>query len=185
MTVRWFKWVLKVCPKFKFSCSHFSEVNDLLDEHWAKNVQREYFQLQSIRLQWQSFAIKNLVYLVWPWYSTWAIQKWKSSTRKRAYWAYVLFVLLRAHWAHGLYDDIVLLLKFETRCSSSASKQAIRQSAKQWSCTAAAALQIQRWAPTVLFLFLDFFWRSGLLEYWIQSYVLGIALAVLQRLGCP
>ena len=27
--------------------------------------------------------------------------------------------------------------------------------------------------PTVLFFFRDFFWRSGLLEYWIRSYVRG------------
>ena len=53
-----------------------------------------------------------------------------------------------------VYDGIVLILNLETHCSSS------------------AALQIQWWVPTVLFFFWDFFWRSGLLEYWIQLYAL-------------
>ena len=54
-----------------------------------------------------------------------------------------------------VYDGIVSILNLETRCSSS------------------AASQIQWWVPTVLFFSWDFFWRSGLLENWIRSYVPG------------
>ena len=31
--------ILKICSKFQVPSVHFSEVNDLLDEHWVKNVQ--------------------------------------------------------------------------------------------------------------------------------------------------
>ena len=34
-------------------------------------------------------------------------------------------------------------------------------------------MMIQWWVPAVLFFFWDFFWRSGLLEYWLQLYVQG------------
>ena len=39
MTVKWFKWVLKVCPKIHFS--HLSKVNYQLNEHWVQNVGRK------------------------------------------------------------------------------------------------------------------------------------------------
>ena len=41
VTVKWFNWVLKICPEFQVLTFHFSEVADLLDEPFAKNVQRE------------------------------------------------------------------------------------------------------------------------------------------------
>ena len=66
-----------------------------------------------------------------------------------------------------VYDGIVSILNLETRCSSS------------------AASQIQWWVPTVLFFFWDFFWRSGLLEYWIQSYVRGHCFGCSLRHGMP
>ena len=58
-------------------------------------------------------------------------------------------------WKFMLRFIIVSVLNLETRCSSS------------------AASQIQWWVQTVLFFFSDFFWRSGLLKYWILSYVQG------------
>ena len=33
--------ISKICPKFQVISSHFFEVNELLDEHWAKIVQSE------------------------------------------------------------------------------------------------------------------------------------------------
>ena len=33
--------ILKICPKFQVISSHFFEVDELLDEHWAKIVQSE------------------------------------------------------------------------------------------------------------------------------------------------
>ena len=30
--------ISKICPKFQVHCSHFFEVDELLDEHWAKLV---------------------------------------------------------------------------------------------------------------------------------------------------
>ena len=67
----------------------------------------------------------------------------------------------------GVYDGTVSILNFEARCSSS------------------AASQIQWWVPTVLFFFRDFFWRSGLLEYWIRSYVRGHCFGCSLRPGMP
>ena len=65
---------------------------------------------------------------------------------------------LRLKFMLGVYDGIdgiVSNLNFETRCLKS------------------AASLIQWWVQTVLFFFLDFFWRSGMLEYWIRSCVRG------------
>ena len=53
-----------------------------------------------------------------------------------------------------VYNGTVLFLNLEKRCSTS------------------AAAQIQLWVHTVQF-FWDFFWISGLLEYWIQLYAQG------------
>ena len=33
--------ILKICPKFQVLSSHFSEVDELLDEHWMKIVLNE------------------------------------------------------------------------------------------------------------------------------------------------
>ena len=68
-----------------------------------------------------------------------------------------------------VYDGIVSILNFERHSSSS------------------AALQIQWWSlgPTVLSFFWDFFWRSGLSESWIQSYVLGYCFGCSLRPGTP
>ena len=41
MTVKWFKLVLRFVVVFTVSSSDFYEVNGLLYEHCAKNVQRE------------------------------------------------------------------------------------------------------------------------------------------------
>ena len=63
----------------------------------------------------------------------------------------------------------MLIFLFQMRCSS-----------------LAAALQIQWWVelcPDSAVLYGDFFWRSGLLEYWILLYGLCFALAVLPGLG--
>ena len=38
MIVKWFHWVLKICPKVQVLISHFSEVNDLLDEYFNPNL---------------------------------------------------------------------------------------------------------------------------------------------------
>ena len=65
---------------------------------------------------------------------------------------------LRLKFMLGVYDGIdgiVSNLNFETRCLKS------------------AASLIQWWVQAVLFFFLDFFWRSGMLEYWIRSCVWG------------
>ena len=35
--------ISKICPKFQVLCSHFSEVNELIDKHWARTVQKEIF----------------------------------------------------------------------------------------------------------------------------------------------
>ena len=38
--------ISKFCPKFQVISSHFFEVNELLDEHWAKIVQSENISTQ-------------------------------------------------------------------------------------------------------------------------------------------
>ena len=40
--------ILKICPKFEVISSHFFEVNELLNKHWAKFCQVKIFQLQSM-----------------------------------------------------------------------------------------------------------------------------------------
>ena len=55
--------ISKFCPKFHVLSSHFFEVDDLLDEHWAKLCTVKIFQLQSmlnvIRCINQRSAFKN------------------------------------------------------------------------------------------------------------------------------
>ena len=58
-------------------------------------------------------------------------------------------------------------VNFETRCSS------LDASLIEW------------WVPTVLLFFWDFFWRSGLSEYWIRSYVRRHCFGCSPRLGTP
>ena len=62
---------------------HLSEVNDLLNEHCIRNVQRKIFLIQSMLHIHQNFEVKNLAYLIWPQYSSWATQKWKSNPHNR------------------------------------------------------------------------------------------------------
>ena len=40
IAVKYFNIVLKICPKLQGLSFHFSEVNYLLDEYWAKNALR-------------------------------------------------------------------------------------------------------------------------------------------------
>ena len=55
--------ISKTCPKFHVISSHFFEVDELLDEHWAKLCEVKIFQLQSmsnaIRCIDHRFAFKN------------------------------------------------------------------------------------------------------------------------------
>ena len=51
MTVKWFDWDLKICPKFQVFISHFSKVLDLLNEHKEKLCEEKILQLQSISNQ--------------------------------------------------------------------------------------------------------------------------------------
>ena len=48
--------ILKIWITFQMLSSHFSEVNELLNEHWAKNVKWKYFNSNSTRAiqEWQS-----------------------------------------------------------------------------------------------------------------------------------
>ena len=41
MAVKWFNRILKICSKFQVLNPRFSEVNELLNRHWAKNMQSE------------------------------------------------------------------------------------------------------------------------------------------------
>ena len=68
--------ILKFCSKFQVLSFHFSKVHELLN--WGKNLQREKIQLQStsnVIISIKGLQSRILVCLVWPWYSTWAIQK--------------------------------------------------------------------------------------------------------------
>ena len=73
------KSILKICPKFEVLSSHFSEVNELFNEHWAKIVPSEnistpiYIQCYNM-YQWKvsmkGLLSRILIDPVWPWYLT-------------------------------------------------------------------------------------------------------------------
>ena len=75
--------ITKICPKLQVLSSHFSEVNQLHDECWAKHNQWENISTVTTiyvlcyNTYWRLLS-RNLVYLVWPWYSTWVIREWQS-----------------------------------------------------------------------------------------------------------
>ena len=48
MTMKWLIWVLKICSEFQVLTLHFSEVYDLLYEHWAQIVEDKIIKLQSM-----------------------------------------------------------------------------------------------------------------------------------------
>ena len=73
---------------FKFSSSHFSEIDDLSNKHWAKVVQTLKSKYFNFMFWMQSYALvkgllsRIMVYPVWALYLTWAIWKWKSNMQK-------------------------------------------------------------------------------------------------------
>ena len=78
----------KICPKFQVISSHFFEVEELLDEHWAKIVQSKNIPTNSnlYRMRYdvsiKGLRSRNLVFRVWPWYSTWKILAQQSCMPK-------------------------------------------------------------------------------------------------------
>ena len=54
MTMKWFKYVVKICPKLEVLTSHFSEVDDLFDGQGVKAVRhcakRKYFNFTLCRI---------------------------------------------------------------------------------------------------------------------------------------
>ena len=55
--------ILKICPKFQVLGFHFSEVDEMLYEHWAKLLNEKTFPIQSmsntIKCIHKMFAVKN------------------------------------------------------------------------------------------------------------------------------
>ena len=77
MSVKWFIWVLRICPK--------SILTSLFQGRWPAPsassrwcTMRKYFTSNLC----QGLQSRILVHVVWSWYLTWAIRKWKSSMQK-------------------------------------------------------------------------------------------------------
>ena len=77
--------ISKIYPKLQVLTFHFFEVDELLNENWAKIVRSENISTP-IHVQcdkmYRSKVCVILVYRVWPWYSTWAIQERQPCTQK-------------------------------------------------------------------------------------------------------
>ena len=106
--------ILKISPKFQVLDSHFSEVNDLLDEHWAKKtlsyVELECNQCQNMHRSivcCQECGVTCLASQQ-PLYQTWAILTWKSTSSMRKipvceiWWAIYHFLFRRSIQTYGL-----------------------------------------------------------------------------------
>ena len=100
--------ISKIWPKFQVISSLF-EVNELLDEHWAKIVLSKHIStpIYAIKCIDQRFAFKNSHISVWPWYSSWKFNYYspvcqKISCRWRNIMSHIQFFFSRLIWSHGL-----------------------------------------------------------------------------------
>ena len=79
--------ISKICPKFQVISSHFFQVDELLDEHWAKIVQNDDIStpiyVECERMYRSNVCVQEFSYFVSGfWYSTWKIRAQWSCMQK-------------------------------------------------------------------------------------------------------